>query len=271
MLGIGLMFVPGGQIVGIAVLGFETISLHIRALGLLSDEQMEAIKNAFKTAFEWIGKIVGGIISGIVSFITAKFGGVIDFIAGVFTLDWKRALGGLADFSTGMFQGVASFIESVFGWDIIQSVKDAVNALVGIFNDFIGWLNDRLNISFSGLSVLGQQVIPAFNVQLASIPSIPYLADGGVLTSPRLVMAGEYSGASANPEIVTPQNIMRETMVDANEEMAVAIVTAIQALQRTVEEKDQNVYITESDVGRAAAHYGQQQRRRTGKNPFATA
>lgn len=101
--------------------------------------------------------------------------------------------------------------------------------------------------------------------------SIPALADGGVLTSPRLVMAGEYSGASANPEIVTPQNIMRETMVDANEEMAVAIVTAIQALQRAVEEKDQNVYITESDVGRAAAHYGQQQRRRTGKNPFATA
>lgn len=101
--------------------------------------------------------------------------------------------------------------------------------------------------------------------------SIPALADGGVLTSPRLVMAGEYSGASANPEIVTPQNIMRETMVDANEEMAVAIVTAIQALQRAVEEKDQNVYITESDVGRAAAHYGQQQRRRTGKNPFVTA
>lgn len=101
--------------------------------------------------------------------------------------------------------------------------------------------------------------------------SIPALADGGVLTSPRLVMAGEYSGAATNPEIVTPQNIMRETMVDANEEMAVAIVTAIQALQRAVEGKDQNVYITESDVGRAAAHYGQQQRRRTGKNPFATA
>ena len=269
--GIGLMFVPGGQIVGVALLAFETISLHIRALGLLTDEQMAAVKNAFRTAFEWIGNIVGGIISGVVTYITAKLSGIISFITGVFTGNWRQAFQGLSDFSSAIFQGIASFVDSVFGWDIVQSVKNAINSLVSYFNRFIGWLNGRLNISYGGLSVLGRQVIPAFSVQLASIPSIPYLADGGVLTSPRLVMAGEYSGAANNPEIVTPQNIMRETMVDANEEMAVAIVTAIQALQRAVEEKDQNVYITESDVGRAAAHYGQQQRRRTGKNPFATA
>lgn len=269
--GIGLMFVPGGQIVGVALLAFETISLRIRALGLLTDEQMAAVKNAFRTAFEWIGNIVGGIISGVVTYITAKLSGIISFITGVFTGNWRQAFQGLSDFSSAIFQGIASFVDSVFGWDIVQSVKNAINSLVSYFNRFIGWLNGRLNISYGGLSVLGQQVIPAFNIQLASIPSIPYLADGGVLTGPQLVMAGEYSGAANNPEIVTPQNIMRETMVDANEEMAVAIVTAIQALQRAVEEKDQNVYITESDVGRAAAHYGQQQRRRTGKNPFATA
>ena len=269
--GIGLMFVPGGQIVGVALLAFETISLRIRALGLLTDEQMAAVKNAFRTAFEWIGNIVGGIISGVVTYITAQLSGIISFITGVFTGNWRQAFQGLSDFSSAIFQGIASFVDSVFGWDIVQSVKNAINSLVSYFNRFIGWLNGRLNISYGGLSVLGRQVIPAFSVQLASIPSIPYLADGGVLTSPRLVMAGEYSGAANNPEIVTPQNIMRETMVDANEEMAVAIVTAIQALQRAVEEKDQNVYITESDVGRAAAHYGQQQRRRTGKNPFATA
>lgn len=269
--GIGLMFVPGGQIVGVALLAFETISLRIRALGLLTDGQMTAVKNAFKTAFEWIGNIVGGIISGVVTYITTKLSGIITFLTGVFTGNWRQAFQGISDFSSAIFQGIASFIDSVFGWDIVQSVKNAINSLVSYFNRFIGWLNGRLNISYGGLSVLGQQVIPAFNIQLASIPSIPYLADGGVLTGPQLVMAGEYSGAATNPEIVTPQNIMRETMVDANEEMAVAIVTAIQALQRAVEEKDQNVYITESDVGRAAAHYGQQQRRRTGKNPFATA
>lgn len=39
---------------------------------------------------------------------------------------------------------------------------------------------------------------------------IPALAEGGVLTGPQLVMAGEYAGASHNPEIVTPENKMRD-------------------------------------------------------------
>lgn len=44
--------------------------------------------------------------------------------------------------------------------------------------------------------------------------SLPRLAKGGVLTEATTVLAGEYSGAKTNPEIVTPQNIMRETFED---------------------------------------------------------
>ena len=44
--------------------------------------------------------------------------------------------------------------------------------------------------------------------------SLPRLAKGGVLTEATTVIAGEYSGAKTNPEIVTPQNIMRDTFED---------------------------------------------------------
>lgn len=44
--------------------------------------------------------------------------------------------------------------------------------------------------------------------------SLPRLAKGGVLTEATTVVAGEYSGAKSNPEIVTPQNIMRDTFED---------------------------------------------------------
>ena len=47
-----------------------------------------------------------------------------------------------------------------------------------------------------------------------SVPQIPRLAKGGVLTEATAVVAGEYSGAKSNPEIVTPQNIMRDTFED---------------------------------------------------------
>ncbi len=48
-----------------------------------------------------------------------------------------------------------------------------------------------------------------FNALIKKV-GIPALAEGGVLTSPRLVMAGEYAGARTNPEIVTPENKMRD-------------------------------------------------------------
>ena len=50
-------------------------------------------------------------------------------------------------------------------------------------------------------------------MQISTI-SLPRLAKGGVLTEATTVVAGEYSGAKSNPEIVTPQNIMRDTFED---------------------------------------------------------
>ena len=53
--------------------------------------------------------------------------------------------------------------------------------------------------------------IPLIGGKSISIPEIPQFASGGVLKQPTLNIAGEYPGASSNPEIVTPQNIMAET------------------------------------------------------------
>ena len=41
------------------------------------------------------------------------------------------------------------------------------------------------------------------------------MAGGGALSAPTLFLGGEYPGANQNPEIVAPQNIMRETVVQA--------------------------------------------------------
>lgn len=46
--GIGLLFIPGGQILGIALLAFETLSIGIRAIGSVSDETWENIKKGFQ-------------------------------------------------------------------------------------------------------------------------------------------------------------------------------------------------------------------------------
>lgn len=43
---------------------------------------------------------------------------------------------------------------------------------------------------------------------------MPRLAKGNVAYDETLAIFGEYSGASNNPEITTPQNIMRDTFED---------------------------------------------------------
>ncbi len=53
-----------------------------------------------------------------------------------------------------------------------------------------------------------------FNIPQLSRVSLPRLAKGAVLKVPTVAEMAEYPGASQNPEIVTPQNIMRETMED---------------------------------------------------------
>lgn len=243
ILGIGLLFVPGGQVPGLILLGFEVISVALRGLGLLSDEQLDTIKNGFKTVFTWIGKFVGGVFNSIFTFYLEVSGGIIDFLTGVFTGNWELAWEGIKQLALAPIRAIAAFFEQVFGVDIIEVFRNGINKVVDILNDFIDWVNEHLHFEFDGLEIAGQEIIPPFDFQLFTLPKIPHLADGGVLTSPRMVLAGEYAGARSNPEIVTPQNLMRSTVEDANSSMAAAIVAAIQALEATMAAKDDDIPI----------------------------
>jgi hypothetical protein len=143
--------------------------------------------------------VVGGVLESIAvvfnqvwNGIKQQLRGLLDFIEGVFTGNWRQAWQGLANIVGGIFNGM------------IGIVKAPLNAIIGIINGFIRGLN-RIRIP-SWVPVIGGGGI--------NIPQIPYLASGGVLTQPTLNVAGEYPNAHRNPEIVTPENKMREAMAD---------------------------------------------------------
>lgn len=237
-IGFGMLFIPGGQIPGAVVLGFEVITLALRGLGLLTDEQMETIKKAFTTAFTYIGKFVGGVISSMSAFIFNTFGGIITFLTGVFTSNWSMAWEGLKQLAFAPIEAIRAFFQQVFGIDIIEVFRTGINKVIDLLNGFIDWVNDHLHFEFDGLEIMGEEIIPAFDFQLFTLPRVPHLAKGGVLSQPSLVLAGEYASARSNPEIVTPQNIMRDTVAEANADMVQAIVEAIRALESAMAERD---------------------------------
>lgn len=125
--------------------------------------------------------------------------------------------------------------ESVTPWfkletwvDMMQSVpgafkeifKGAVNAAVTQLNKLIDWVNDHLGFEFDGLEIMGKQIIPAFNVQLFTIPHIPMFAGGGFPDQGQLFIARE-----SGPEMVG--KIGGRTAVANNDQISSSIEKAV--------------------------------------------
>lgn len=99
------------------------------------------------------------------------------------------------------FEFLTGIIKQAWEWikKIGQSIKDAFSGAGNIIGGIAG--------SIGGLFGGGGRSI--------QVNGVPAMASGGVLTSPSLILAGEYSGASTNPEIVSPQNLMYDTVQQA--------------------------------------------------------
>lgn len=98
---------------------------------------------------------------------------------------------------------------------IWAGIKGVINAILGGIESFVNGIVKGINVVLKGISDLANAVgslvgIDPINLRLNTI-TLPRLAKGNVAYSPMLALFGEYAGASSNPEITTPQNIMRET------------------------------------------------------------
>ena len=82
-------------------------------------------------------------------------------------------------------------------------------------------------------------------------PTIQPLATGGVITSPTLAMVGEYSGASSNPEIVSPQSTMQETFITSLIPLVSALENGFQMVIECIDNKDLNTYFEGKPLARA--------------------
>ncbi len=137
----------------------------------------------FKPAFEIVGEGIRTVIRGW----QTTFDGLIKFITGVFTANWRQAWEGIRQIFKGIF-------DSLYG-----IVKVPLNLIIDGINWVIGGLN-KLKIKIPdwvryvpGLSDL------AGKTWGINIKEIPKLARGGIVTAPTLAMIGE-----RGPEAVVP-------------------------------------------------------------------
>ena len=238
---------------------------HLKPLWEKLKPGITSIWETIKTVWDAIANLIGGIIQFLSPIISAilelvsgfidtwgdmvgsfidVLGGIIDFIAGVFTGDWERVWNGLKEIFTGI-------------WDGMKAVaKGAVNILIDIVNGIIKGLN---KIHLPNWEILGSLAGKGIN-----IPLIPRLEKGGVLTSPTIAMMGEYAGAYQNPEIVTPQNILRETIDASNGNLVSAFYQMCQQVIQAIDGVDMSVSIGDDVIAQSAKRGNDAYRKRTG-------
>lgn len=126
--------------------------------------------------FHEIIELAKTYVSDVIDGVKQIFGGFIDFLTGVFTLDWKKAWEGIQE----IFRGI---------WNTIVGVLEAaVNLIIKGINWLISKLNSLLENSLlaKGLDLIG--------IEFRGIPQIPEvhiprLAQGAVIPPNRKFMA----------------------------------------------------------------------------------
>lgn len=124
----------------------------------------------------------------------------------------KNIFSNIGNFFSGIWNNVKNTFSNLgtsIGDAISGAVKTGINGVISLIERTI---NSAIRLINGGIKLIN--LIPGVTVGTINTLSLPRLAKGGVLTEATTVLAGEYSGARTNPEIVTPQNIMRDTFED---------------------------------------------------------
>lgn len=131
-----------------------------------------------------------GFISDIVSSIMRVLTGLIKFITGVFTGDWKKAWEGVKD----IFKGIFDMLKSI--------ITTPINYIIDVLNGLIAGLNKiKFDVPDWVPGIGGKKF--GFD-----IPKIQKFENGGVLFKETYGVMGEYNNARFNPEIVSKESEM---------------------------------------------------------------
>ena len=241
---------------------WETIKSLWDLIANLIGEIVQIIAPVVENILQMVAQLVDDI-AGYVGGCMDVLKGIIEFITGVFSGDWEKAWNGIKD----IFKGI---------WEMMVSlVKTPVNLIIGVINGMIRGVVSGINLVVRAINSIKVDIpdwVPliggkhiGFHLSEVTAPQIPTLAKGGVITSPTLAMVGEYAGADNNPEIVTPQHILKETIDASNGEVVSALYQMAQLVIAAINDVDMNVSIGDDVIAQSAKRGNDAYKNRTGK------
>lgn len=225
---------------------------------------MNAIKdwiaNAFvhdwKKEFGYLGEYLNAWFKNIKNLwdgIKQIFNGIITFVKGVFTGNWRQAWEGVRQIFAGVWNSFAAIVKAPIN-TIIAFINSFLYVIQVMQNSFANALNS-MSISLphwleklTGFSSVG------FNVGYWSAPMVPYLAQGAVIPPNKEFMAVLGDQKNGN-NIEAPESLIRRIVREES---------GNNGTQRI----EVPVYLNRRQIARAVLEEGRCLRTVTGRNPF---
>ena len=185
---------------------WSLVSTIFEAIWNIISSILGSVWNIFSQIFNWIWQLVSKV-----------FGAIWNVISPIMTKIWdviKSVLNKIKEVWSNIWNGIKNTVVNIWN-GIWGAIKSVINAILSGIERFVNGIIRGINWVLGGISSVANAVgsligLDPINLQLSTI-SLPRLAKGAVLKVPTVAEMAEYPGASTNPEIVTPQNIMEET------------------------------------------------------------
>ena len=258
--------VVGGALLGVgAILALSGVALPL-GLGLMA---AGALSLGSAAALNWDSVL--NSIKTVVSSITGILSGALIVLGVMLCLSGAGIGLGLAVLSAGLSLSYAAW--TLDNNPITRFVRQMANSIIGIVNSVIDAINNMFHISFKGLSLLGKQVIPAFDVRLVNLSHIRTFADGGFVDQGQLFIAreagaelvgniGNHTAVANNDQIVEG---ITSGVKEGNSELISAMFAVASQVIQAVQENGGDIYLDSDKVGQKVTEYQNRKNRMYGK------
>lgn len=173
-----------------------------------------------------------GVIEDITNYLIGEvFTGLIKFIVGVFTLDWKKA-----------WQGIASILVGI--WNIIAvTIETTINNVIKLINNLI----ESVNKISSAVGIPSIPKIKSINIPKAKIP---FLATGAVIppNAPFMAMLGDQRNGT---NLEAPEDLIRQIVREEAGGSREMLELLMQIAQNTRDAADKDLTIGDREIAKA--------------------
>ena len=196
-------------------------------VGELINGALEIYNSVISPIVQWLVEILGPVVSNLVNFvlnltagllgnlievingIITTLKGLIQFIVGVFTLDWEKAWEGIRNIFGGIFESLGGIVKAV-----INVIIGVINALITAFESTVNAIIDAIN-SLEITNPFNGEEIWSPNIPRLKMGRIPYLATGTVVPANYGEFAAVLGDNKREPEIVSPLSTMKQALIEA--------------------------------------------------------